>query len=377
MNDGEKTEDPTPKRLAESHAKGQFAKSQEMATAMIIAAAFGLLVFSGKSKAVEIGHYTISIFSNLHNLELNTESAATTFRNAIGTISSILIPLFLGVTVASGMAGGLQSGFKPTPKALQAKLDKLSPIKGFQRLFNKRNFIQLLVDLVKFSAMLTILYGLIREVMNDPIFSSPVPIQYLGEFLFRLFLQMISRLLVALMVIAAVDYLWQRFKTREELKMSKQEVKDEMKQAEGDPMIKAQRRRIAIKMLQQRMTRAVPGADVIVTNPTHFAVALKYEQGVDKAPIILAKGEGRLALKIKEIGHQHGVPMVENKPVARLLYKAGKVNESIPIELYQVVAQILAHVYRNHRYYFHRLKIRRMAERQAAASGGAELVAAS
>src|SRR5690606_28609083 len=106
-------------------------------------------------------------------LELNTESAAMTFRNAIGTISSILIPLFLGVTVASGMAGGLQSGFKPTPKALQAKLDKLSPIKGFQRLFNKRNFIQLLVDLVKFSAMLTILYGLIREVMNDPIFSSP------------------------------------------------------------------------------------------------------------------------------------------------------------------------------------------------------------
>src|SRR5690606_11239568 len=152
-------------------------------------------------------------------------------------------------------------------------LDKMNPLKGAQKLFNKRNLIQFVVDLAKFGAMFSILYGLIRNIMNDPIFSAPVPVEYVPEFLYRLLMQMMARLVVALTAIAAIDYFWQRFKTRQEQKMTKQEVKDEMKQAEGDPLVKGQRRRFAHKLLQQQMSRAVPGADVVVTNPTHFAVA--------------------------------------------------------------------------------------------------------
>lgn len=360
-NDQEKTEEPTGKRINESHAKGQFAKSQEISTTMIISVVFGVLAFSGRDKATLIADFTRNTFSHLADYELTMESATKGIRETLSTIWLILLPLLIGVSVAAVMAGGLQSGFKLTPKALESKIEKLDPIKGAKKLFNKQNFVQLLVDMAKFAAMFSILYGLVRGIMNDPIFSAPVPVEYVPEFLYKLFMQMLSRLLVALSAIAAIDYFWQRYKTHEDMKMTKQEVRDEMKSAEGDPQVKGQRKRFGMKLLQQQMSKAVPHADVIVTNPTHFAVALKYEQGKDKAPVVVAKGEGRFAKRIKEIAREHGVPMVENKPVARLLFKTSAVGKPIPIELYQIVAQILAHVYRTHRYYFHRLKARRLA----------------
>ncbi len=359
--DQDKTEDPTGKRLNDAHNRGQFAKSQEVATAAIVSTVFSVLAFAGRDKASVLADYTRGSLSHIGDFEVTMESATQGIRQTMAMISLILMPLLIGVFLASLTAGGMQSSFRLTPKAMEASLNKLDPIKGAQKVFNKRNLIQLLVDLAKFAAMFSILYGLVRNTMNDPIFSAPVPIQYVPEFLYRLFMQMLSRLVVAMTVIAAIDYFWQRFKTREELKMTKQEVKDEMRQSEGDPHVKGQRKRFAMKLMQQKMGAAVPHADVVVTNPTHFAVALKYEQGVDKAPIVVAKGEGRFARRIKDIAREHGVPMVENKPVARLLYKTGSVGKQIPVELYQVVAQILAHVYRTHRYYFHRLKARRMA----------------
>jgi flagellar biosynthetic protein FlhB len=197
--------------------------------------------------------------------------------------------------------------------------------------------------------------------MNDPIFSAPVPLTYIGDFLFRLFTAMLTRLIEMMIVIAIIDYAWQRWKTHEDMKMTKQEVKDEHKQSEGDPHVKGRIRGMALNILRRSIKKNVPHADVVVTNPTHYAVALKYEQGVDKAPIVVAKGEGRLARHIKEIAAENGVPMVENKPVERLLYKTTRVGGTIPLELFQAIAQILAHVYRTHRYYFYRLRAKRMA----------------
>jgi flagellar biosynthetic protein FlhB len=166
--------------------------------------------------------------------------------------------------------------------------------------------------------------------------------------------------LLALGIVAAISYSYEKFKTAKELMMTVQEVKDEHRNAEGNAESKAALRRMGRRLLQKQMLSAVPTADVIVTNPTHYAVALKYERGVDQAPVVLAKGENRFAQRIKALAAEHGVPTVENKPVARFLFATGKVGEPIPAELFQAVAEILAVVYRTHRYYFHCLKARRL-----------------
>jgi flagellar biosynthetic protein FlhB len=196
--------------------------------------------------------------------------------------------------------------------------------------------------------------------MMDPLFSAPVEAAYLGQFLNTATITFLTRLLFALGIVAAISFGYEKFKMSRELMMTRDEVKDERKQAEGDMHTKAAMRRMARRLLQKQMLSAVQTADVVVTNPTHFAIALKYERGVDKAPVILAKGENRFAQRIKALAAEHGVPTVENKPVARLLFAMGKVGETIPADLYQAVAEILAVVYRTHRYYFHRLKTRRL-----------------
>ena len=168
-----------------------------------------------------------------------------------------------------------------------------------------------------------------------------------------------GQLLVALGVIAALGYGYEKYKTSRDLMMTRQEVKDERRNAETDPQIKNAQRRLGRRLMQKQMLAAVAIADVVLTNPTHYAVALRYERGKDQAPVVLAKGENRFAQRIKALAAEHGVPTVENKALARLLFSLGQVGETIPTELYQAVASILAVVYRTHRYYFHRLKSRR------------------
>jgi flagellar biosynthetic protein FlhB len=170
---------------------------------------------------------------------------------------------------------------------------------------------------------------------------------------------LIWRFVLALGCVGAFNYIYQLRKIQKDLMMSKQEVKEENRSAEGDPRVRMARRQMARRLLQRQMLSAVPTADVVVTNPTHYAVALKYERGKDKAPVVLAKGERLFAKRIKELAADHDVPMIENKPVARMLFKYGRVGKPIPIELYQAVADILAFVYRTHRLYFHELKQRR------------------
>lgn len=362
-NDSDKSEEPTQKKKKESLEKGMFPKSQELDTVMILGAALAIMSFTGRDQMNLISIVTTDILGHLHDMRLNQANTTRLFGLWVGETLRILAPLLSAVCVASVLAGGMQTGFKFTPKLLEAKVEKLNPVEGFKRMFNKKNFVQLLVDLTKIGALLGILYGLIRDIMNDPIFSAPVPLTYIGDFLYQLFVAMLTRLLEVMIVIAIIDYAWQRWKTHEDMKMTKQEVKDEHKQSEGDPHVKSRLRSMSMSILRQSINKNVPKADVVVTNPTHYAVALKYEQGVDKAPVVLAKGEGRIARHIKQVASEHGVPMVENKPVARLLYKTTRVGGIIPLELFQAVAQILAHVYRTHRYYFYRLKAQRLADR--------------
>ena len=206
-----------------------------------------------------------------------------------------------------------------------------------------------------------------KNLLADPMFTAPVEAAYLGLFLHRATLEFFGKLVIALGLVAGLSYAYERFKNFQEMKMTRQEVKDEHKQSEGDGHTKNAMRRMARRLSQKQMLEAVATADVVVTNPTHYAVALKYERGKDGAPVVLAKGENRFALRIKALAAEHGVPVVENKPVARMLYSIGEVGEAIPNTLYQAVAEILAFVYRTHRLYFHELKMRRAAAEGAAA----------
>jgi flagellar biosynthetic protein FlhB len=263
--------------------------------------------------------------------------------------------------IAALLAGGVQSGFHISAKAFMPKFSRLNPIAGFARIFSKDALIRFGIDLLKFIAIAGTLYLGTRGLMMDPMFTSPVEAAYLGEFINQATVLFFSRLLLALGIVAGISYSYEKIKTAKELMMTLQEVKDEQRNAEGNAESKAALRRMGRRLLQKQMLSAVPTADVIVTNPTHYAVALKYERGIDQAPVVLAKGENRFAQRIKALAAEHGVPTVENKPVARFLYATAKVGEPIPAELFQAVAEILAVVYRTHRYYFHCLKARRLA----------------
>jgi flagellar biosynthetic protein FlhB len=355
-----KTEQPSEKRLSEAFDRGQFAKSHEVTVLFPIAAMLGVLALTGHSAARDLAEYSVAQFTRFAFTTVERDTVAVQLGEAMFTFFRVVAPFFVATVVAVLLASGVQSGFRLSPKAVGIKLDRIDPIAGFGRIFSKSAFARSGIDLLKLVAIGGALWVGGRSLIYDPLFSAPVEAEYLGQFLNQATLTFLSRLLLALGVVAAISYSYEKFKMSRDLMMTREEVKEERKQAEGDMHTKAAMRRMARRLLQKQMLAAVKTADVVVTNPTHFAVALKYERGVDQAPVVLAKGENRFAQRIKALAAENGVPMVENKPVARLLFAMSKVGESIPAELYQAVAEILAVVYRTHRYYFHRLKARRM-----------------
>ncbi len=364
----QKTEQPTDKRLNEAHDQGQFARSAELSLLFPVAAVLGVLTLTLPAMSRDIAEYSVSIFTRFTVTPVQRDTVMVQLGELLLVSGRVLGPILVAVAGATLFASGIQSGFRLTPNVVTFKIEQLNVVANFTRIFSKSAFVRAGIDLLKLIAIGMALWLGTRGLIFDPLFSAPVEVGYLGEFLNRATILFLTRLLFALSIVAAISYSYERFKTRRELMMTREEVKEEAKQAEGDGRVKGAMRKMARRLLQKQMLSAVKTADVVVTNPTHYAVALKYERGKDKAPIVLAKGENRFAQRIKALAAEHGVPMVENKPVARVLFAMGKVGEAIPSELYQAVAEILAVVYRTHRYYFHRLKARRMeAEAEAQA----------
>jgi flagellar biosynthetic protein FlhB len=302
----------------------------------------------------------VVVYTNLAIVDLTEASVAAGAREGILLLGRMVLPLLGAALLAAVIAGGLQTGFRLTPKVLEIKWNRLNPVTGFKRVLSKDVVIRFGIDLLKISAVIGILYVAIQRVLKDPIFFSPVDVRHVGTFVAETTLFVLVRLILAAGVIAAISYAYQWRKTRKELMMSREDVKQERKTAEVDPHLRSAQRQMARRIMQRQMLSAVETADVVVTNPTHYAVALKYERGVDKAPMVLARGENIFAMRIKEIARRHDVPMVENRPVARMLFKFGRVGQEIPMQLYQAVAEILGFVYKAHRYYFHRLRARRL-----------------
>jgi flagellar biosynthetic protein FlhB len=367
-----KTEQPTEKRLREAQAEGQFARVPDLNVVFVLTAAAMMSLFTAREYTERIATIAVGIFGQLSRYTMNPESIGEWVSTSVITMLGFIVPLGAVCALASALAGGLQSRFRLTPKVLEFKLSRLSPAKGFSRIFSAQGWVKLGTDLAKLSIVAAIVWSALKKVLSDPIFYTPVAPYRLGGFIYDTAVALLWRFILALGCIAAVNYLYQSRHIRKELMMTKQEVKEENRSAEGDPHVRAARRQMARRLLQKQMLNAVPTADVVVTNPTHYAVALKYDRGKDKAPIVLAKGERLFAKRIKDLAADHSVPMVENKPVARMLFKYGRVGKAIPTELYQAVADILAFVYRTHRLYFHELKQRR-AEFERAQSSDREV----
>jgi flagellar biosynthetic protein FlhB len=356
----QKTEQPTGKRLTEAADRGQFARAQEIQVLFTMAAVLGILGMVGRPAVDRVTAYAISIFTRFPTITVRPETVPALFQEIMLLVGPIVIPVLVACCGAALLAGGLQSGFQVASKALEMNWGRLNPLEGMKRVFDQGSVVRTGIDVLKIIAVGATLWLGARKLLQDPLFTAPIEAVYLGTFLSQTVTIFFGRLLGALGVLAALRYSYEKFKMRRELMMTREEVKEETKGNELDSRIKTAQRRLARRLMQTQMLDAIPTADVVVTNPTHFAVALKYERGRDRAPVVLAKGENRFAQRIKAIAAEHGVPTVENKPVARLLFAMGRVGEAIPPELYQAVAEILALVYRTHRYYFHRLRSRRL-----------------
>ncbi|HOG93900.1 MAG TPA: EscU/YscU/HrcU family type III secretion system export apparatus switch protein, partial [Opitutaceae bacterium] len=306
QDNDQKTEQPTDKKVSEAMERGQFARSQELQIVCILGAALWVLSLTTSTMATELHDLAVNVFSQLGHIRLQLDTVPTHLMSIVVVGAKLLGPVVGAGAIAALLAGGFQSGFQLTPKALEFKPERLNPVEGFQRIFSKATLVHAGIDLLKLLAIGFVLWTVAQNLMKDPIFNSPVEPAYVGDYLQRATTAFLSRLLLALGVIAAISYSYEKYKTHNDLMMSREEIKEEHRQAEGDANSKAAMRRMARRLMQRQMLAAVPTADVVVTNPTHYAVALKYERGVDAAPVVLAKGENGFAQRIKALAAENG-----------------------------------------------------------------------
>lgn len=346
LADSSKTEKATPKRREEQRKKGNIFQSSDVISAVSILALFFTLkiIFPYAYK------YMSGFFRKYSDfiLTIRTLSAGTAMDVLKDCIIALLLiagPVML-VSIAVGViASGVQTGFKFSKELIKFNFSKLSIIQGFKRMFSLRSVTELLKAMIKISILVYLLYTQIRKLM---VYFSQLmyeDIMQAASFILNSIMDIVIQISVAFIAIAALDYLYQWWQHERDIKMSKQEIKDEYKELEGDPQIKGAIRDRQRKMAQQRMMQNVPTADVIVRNPTHFAVALKYDIEKNSAPIVVAKGQDYVAFKIIEIAEQYHIPMTENKPLARALYGSVKVGREIPPEYYVALAEVMAWVY--------------------------------
>lgn len=346
-NEGqEKTEDATSKKLSDSRDEGQVAKSQEMNSFAIFAGGFFILYSSKSLISDQIGGMTKYIFNSLDVLTISVNVVQLYFYKALGFFALTLAPIFLGLMAIGFVTNVAQIGFKISLKAMKPKASKFDPIKGIKRLFfSSRSLVEVSKSLAKLFVIGLFTYWVLDDMVKDSVFLADHSIIKIVDFMIDSAITLVWKLALVFAAIAIMDFVFQKHKHKKDLKMSKQEVKDEGKQTEGDPEVKARIKSIQFETARKRMMQDVPNADVVITNPTHYAIAIKYEPEKNIAPKIVAKGVDSLAQRIKKIAVENGVPLEENRELARALYKVADVGDEIPGELFQAVAQILAHIF--------------------------------
>lgn len=344
---GEKSEEPTPHRLREAREKGQIAKSKEVTTALLLIFSYMLFRYTGEYLWNNLTIMATSILSQIPNTgEFSLQFVGFIMLLAIQGLALCLAPIF-GLTLFVAFAAeALQTQFIFAVDPLMPKLERISPGEGFKRIFSLQGFVELVKSILKILIVFWILWGAIKDDIPSIVIlinSQPWDAVILGG---SIAYKVAFRVGLFYVAIAILDYLYKRWDYTRGLRMTKQEIKEEYKRLEGDPMIKQRMRELQRQVAYQRMMAAVPQAEVVVTNPVHIAVALKYEASKMKAPTVLAKGERKAAEEIKRIADASYVPIMENEPLARSIYRTTDVGKQIPSELFQAVAEILAYVYR-------------------------------
>lgn len=345
--DAEKTEKPTPKKRRDAREEGQVLQSREVTAAFILLASFLLLKVYGKYFIKFLTEYMVNVYKAIEDVEINfyENNLMIEFTKTITFFIGLVAPMLLVAFIAALMINYLQVGFLFTTKPLKIQLNRINPIEGFKRLFSKRALMELLKSNLKILFIGYAAYSFIKKnILKIMGLSRLEPTIILKNFASLTF-SFAIRIVIVLIVLAFIDYLFQWREHEKNLMMTKHEVKEEYKQTEGDPLVKSKIREKQRRIAMSRMIQEVPKADVIITNPNHIAIAIKYDKDLYEAPYILAKGIDIIAENIKKVGMDNSVPIVENKPLARTLYDTVDIGDIIPEELYEAVAEVLAYVY--------------------------------
>ena len=342
---GERTEEPTAKKLSEARKKGQIARSKELGTMFVLIGSACAMLLVGGMLVDAMSKMMKRLLSLTRQEVLDVNALFAVVRSSADAVVAPLIWIFCIIALAAFVGNCLLGGFNFSWSAMAPKASKLSPLAGFKRMFGTQALVELLKSLLKFFVVffvaISLLTVLFNEILGLSLESAPSNFGHAVEMLLWMFLV----LTVSLVIIAAVDAPYQVWHHNEQLKMTKQEVKDEMKNTEGSPEIKGRIRRTQYEMSQRRMMQDVPDADVVITNPTHYSVALKYDIDGTGAPMVIAKGVDEMAMHIRTIAKEHGVEILQSAALARSLYYTSEVNEEIPEELFAAVAQVLAFVF--------------------------------
>ncbi len=346
-DDSEKTEAATPRRKQEAREEGRVAKSADLTAALSLLAAvvllhnFGLQLLAGMRLTVET-MLTSGMASNPTRPDDITGSFAYVLRLAVAGAA----PLILSITAVALVASVGQVGFVLTSKPLSPDLSRINPLSGFARLFDMRAGVRLVMSVAKLSVLAAVAIWMVLDDLPQILLLSQLETGQLFAAACSLVYALALKLAVFLLILAVLDFGFQRWQHDKDLRMSKQDIKEEMKRMDGDPLVKQRRARVARQLAMQRINQAVPRADVVVTNPTHFAIALQYDGKSMKAPKVLAKGADFMAMRIRQLAMIHGVPLVERKELARALYASVEPGQEVPPQFYSAVAEILAYVYR-------------------------------
>ena len=343
---GEKSEQATPRRREEARKKGQVAKSREIPSVLVLMTGLLVLFLIGRHLTISLANYTAQMLGRVGTLSITPSSVQALGQEMITFLLVALAPLLLAVLAMAVLANYIQVGSLFAVELLKPDFSKINIFKGLKRLFSIQSWMEMLKSLLKLVIIGYVAYSTIAGELKEivPLTDQELPaiFNYISRVSFNIFIK--STLVMALL--AGLDYLFQRFQHEKKLRMTHQELKEEFKQTEGDPLIKARVRSLQREMARRRMMAEVPKADVIITNPTHLAVAVTYRNGEMVAPQVSAKGANFLAEKIKEIARRHEIPILENKSLAQALFKTVDLGQLIPPSLYQVVAEVLAYVYR-------------------------------
>ena len=342
----DKTEEPTPKKKKDARKQGNIAKSAEVNKVMTFIAILVVIYMMSGSIISELQGFIVNILSGDFSMTMNDNTIKILMFKVMMSFMKIVLPISLIIMVFGILGSLIQTGLFFSMESLKPKFSKLNPLTGLKNMFSMKAIVNLIKSMVVICIMIYLGYSFMSKNFEGIIKSGDIYLPYMFNIVLDLIKSILTSITLAVAVVAALDYGYEKFSHKKGLKMTKQEVKEEYKQMEGDPHIKGKIKQKQRQMANQRMMQAVPSSTVIVTNPTHISIAIRYEQGKDTTPIVVAKGVDEVAFRIREIAKSHDIPIIENVPLARLIYKEVDIDQEIPEEMYKAVAEVLVAVYK-------------------------------